>query len=177
MKTSLTFKFVTLAKKMGISSNPLASQKVKEMRQEIDSVSADGGIKFEIGMYPDGSWSARSTNVDGIISGGFDQSEIPAMIKDAIFTYYDIPPQYCDDTLLKGTGEKKTVKNELLVTAQNVKAFIMISLTNLKQKDWVKACKKLNLVVDKKKGKGSHYRIINPDTNQATTCPQNVTNT
>ena len=47
----------------------------------------------------------------------------------------------------------------------------MISLTNLKQKDWVKACKKLNLVVDKKKGKGSHYRIINPDTNQVTTLP------
>lgn len=47
----------------------------------------------------------------------------------------------------------------------------MISLTNMKQKDWVKACKKLDLVVDKKKGKGSHYRIINPDTNQVTTLP------
>lgn len=47
----------------------------------------------------------------------------------------------------------------------------MISLTNLKQKDWVKACKKLGLVIDKKKGKGSHYRIVNPDTNQTTTLP------
>jgi predicted RNA binding protein YcfA (HicA-like mRNA interferase family) len=47
----------------------------------------------------------------------------------------------------------------------------MISLTNLTQKKWSKACKKLNLIVDKKKGKGSHYRIINPKTNQATTLP------
>ena len=49
----------------------------------------------------------------------------------------------------------------------------MISLTNLTQKHWVKACKKLGLVVDKKKGKRSHFRIINPETNQATTLPSN----
>ena len=47
----------------------------------------------------------------------------------------------------------------------------MISLTNLKQKQWSKACIKLGLIVDKKKGKGSHYRIVNPVTNQATTLP------
>lgn len=117
MKTSLTFKFVTLARKMGIKPNPLSCQGVEDMRREIDTLGAEGGIKFEIGMYPDGSWSAKSTNVEGIITGGFNQSEIPEMIKDAIFTYYDIPPQYCDDRLLKGTGEKKTLKNELLITA------------------------------------------------------------
>ena len=49
----------------------------------------------------------------------------------------------------------------------------MISLTNMKQKDWVKACKKLKLVVDKRRGKGSHYRIVHPDTKQATTLPSN----
>lgn len=47
----------------------------------------------------------------------------------------------------------------------------MVTLTNLKQRDWVRACKKLGLVVDKKRGKGSHFRIINPDTGQATTLP------
>lgn len=30
------------------------------------------------------------------------------------------------------------------------------------QKKWVKVCKRLGLTVDKKKGKGSHYRIIGP---------------
>jgi hypothetical protein len=47
----------------------------------------------------------------------------------------------------------------------------MISLTNVTQKKWVKACGRLNLVVDKKKGKGSHYRIINPANNRAQTLP------
>lgn len=117
MKTSLTFKFATLAKKLGVTSHPLSCQKVKDMRDEIDALGSEGGVKFEVGMYPDGSWSAKSTNVDGIISGGFHQSEISEMIKDAIFTYYDIPPQYCNDALLKSSGEKKTVKNELLITA------------------------------------------------------------
>jgi len=47
----------------------------------------------------------------------------------------------------------------------------MISLTNMTQKKWVKACRRLNLVVDKKKGKGSHYRIVNPANNRTQTLP------
>lgn len=116
MKTSLTFKFVNLAKRMGVKTNPLSNQNVRHMRDAIDAA-GEGGIKFEISTYADGSWSAKSTNVDGIITGGLDQSEVTEMIKDAVFTYFAIPPQYCDDALLKGSGEKKTVKKELLVTA------------------------------------------------------------
>ncbi len=101
---------------MGMKVDPLSSGEVREMREAIDSL-GEGGIKFEIGTYADGSWSARSTNVEGIITGGFDRSEMTEMVKDAIFTYYGVPPQYCEDKLLQGTGEKKTVKNEILVTA------------------------------------------------------------
>ena len=38
----------------------------------------------------------------------------------------------------------------------------MISLTDLTQKQWIKAFKKLGFVVDIKKGKGSHARATNP---------------
>lgn len=47
----------------------------------------------------------------------------------------------------------------------------MVSLNNITQKNWVKACRRLGLEVDKKKGKGSHYRIINPHNNKKTTLP------
>ena len=47
----------------------------------------------------------------------------------------------------------------------------MVSLSSLTQKKWSKACKKLGLIVDKKKGKGSHYRVVNPKTNKKTTLP------
>lgn len=47
----------------------------------------------------------------------------------------------------------------------------MVGLTNMTQKKWVKACKRLGLIVDKKKGKGSHYRIINPASGRPQTLP------
>lgn len=47
----------------------------------------------------------------------------------------------------------------------------MVSLTDLTQKQWTKAFIKLGLEVDKKKGKGSHYRVHNPRNGKYTTLP------
>ncbi len=35
----------------------------------------------------------------------------------------------------------------------------MIPISDLSQKQWIKACKKLGLKVDKNSGKGSHVRV------------------
>jgi predicted RNA binding protein YcfA (HicA-like mRNA interferase family) len=40
------------------------------------------------------------------------------------------------------------------------------SLSDLKQSDWIKACEKLKLQVDKKSGRGSHAIIKHPTTNE-----------
>lgn len=40
----------------------------------------------------------------------------------------------------------------------------MRSLSNIKQKDWIKACKKLGLEVSTKSGKGSHCLVKHPHT-------------
>ena len=47
----------------------------------------------------------------------------------------------------------------------------MISLTSVTQRQWAKASARLGLVVDKKKGKGSHYRVENPASGKMTTLP------
>lgn len=47
----------------------------------------------------------------------------------------------------------------------------MTSLNNMTQKRWVKTCRRLKLTVDKKKGKGSHYLIINPTGGRPQTLP------
>lgn len=47
----------------------------------------------------------------------------------------------------------------------------MVNLTNMTQKKWVKVCSRLKLTVDKKKGKGSHYCIINPTGGRPQTLP------
>lgn len=116
MKTSLSFKFANFARRYGVKFDTMQNPSVVKMREEIELLGKNG-IEFSINTYGDGSWSAKSVNVDGIITGGINQAEFVEMIKDAIFTYYDIPPQYCEDQLLKGAGEKKTVKNEIFVTA------------------------------------------------------------
>lgn len=41
----------------------------------------------------------------------------------------------------------------------------MINITNLTQKDWLKACKRLGMEIDTKSGKGSHARVYNPSGN------------
>ena len=76
----------------------------------------NGGIKFNIDHYPDGTWTAESTNVDGIITGGNDVKETSSMIKDAIFTYYQIPPQLCNDSLLKSDNEAVALTQAVYAT-------------------------------------------------------------
>jgi len=61
-----------------------------------------GGIQFAIEMNPDGTWVAESVNIEGIIAGGFHYpDDLAAMERDAIFAYFRIPPQLCNDELLR----------------------------------------------------------------------------
>ena len=41
----------------------------------------------------------------------------------------------------------------------------MPNFSDLTQKDWIKACNKLGLIVNQKRGKGSHCLIKHPKTN------------
>ena len=47
-------------------------------------------------------------------------------------------------------------------------------LSDLKQKDWIRACKKLDLIVDCSKGKGSHCLIKHPLRNKSYTIQKNL---
>lgn len=87
--------------------HPTASPQVRAMQRRIQTLK--GGIQFKIEFYPDGSWTAESTNVDGIITGGKDKKEMSAILKDAIFTYFEIPPHLCDTTVLRADNEPVTV--------------------------------------------------------------------
>jgi len=91
-----------LARKMGHNFNEQSDERVAKMKREIDRI---GKIEFKIEQYPDGSWTAESTNFDGIITGGTNRQNISSTIKDAIFTYFEIPPYLCVDTLLRGNNE------------------------------------------------------------------------
>lgn len=99
-----------LARKIGYNFDEQNDERVVKMKREIDRI---GKIEFKIEQRPDGSWTAESTNFDGIITGGTNRQNISSTIKDAIFTYFEIPPQLCVDTLLRGDNEPVTVRQNV----------------------------------------------------------------
>ncbi len=100
------YNIANLIRKFGFDLNEKNDARVIKMQKEISKI---GEIEFKIEQYPDGSWVAESTNVDGIITGGTITKNMSATIKDAVFTYYEIPAYLCVDTLLKGDNDPVTL--------------------------------------------------------------------
>jgi len=88
---------------MGVGDLTRNDSRLEAMKKEI--VKAGGRVEFKIEQYPDGSWAAESVNIDGIITGGKTTKNISSTIKDAIFTYFGIPPYLCQDEVLKADNE------------------------------------------------------------------------
>ena len=99
MLRKFVFTSSQLLRQLGFNFNEKQHPSVARMLEEIRQI--NGGIKFNVEHYPNGSWTAESTNVAGIITGGDDIKETNSFIKDAIFTYYQIPSHLCNDNLLK----------------------------------------------------------------------------
>jgi len=99
-----------LARKIGYNFNETSDERVIKMKKEIDTI---GSVEFKIEQYPDGSWTAESVNFDGIITGGTSTQNISSSIKDAIFTYFEIPAYLCNDVLLRGNNEPVTIKQNV----------------------------------------------------------------
>ncbi len=100
-------------RRWGYDFNEEADQRIITMKKEIQRLG--GGIEFKIEQYPDGSWTAESVNLDGIITGGANVKEITSIIKDAIFTYFGIPPKLCHDAVLRADNEPVTLKQRIYV--------------------------------------------------------------
>ena len=96
MKKSLKYRRSHLRHKLGFQHQKECVE-ISHMRKTIRKL--DGGcIRFNIIQDKNnGDWAAESINIPGIITGGNKQDDIDAMIKDAILTYFAIPPQHCDD--------------------------------------------------------------------------------
>lgn len=95
-----------LLRNLGINFHEENNPGIIEMRSKLHDL---GGIQFKIEFYPDGSWTAESVNIDGIITGGKNVKEANSLIKDAVFTYFEIPPYLCNDVLLKADNEPVTI--------------------------------------------------------------------
>ena len=115
MKYNIRYKMARVLKKAGFSFDPSKCPEYLNMKEVISSLSG-GSIQFTISREPNGDWIAESVNIQGILTGGNASDDINKMIKDAIFTYFEIPARYCNDALIREAGEPTVVKQELFAT-------------------------------------------------------------
>ncbi len=100
-------------RRFGYDFNEISDARIIAMKNKIQQLG--GGIEFKIEQYPNGSWTAESINIDGIITGGSNTKEATPMIRDAIFTYFGIPPHLCNDAVLRADNEPVTLKQHIYV--------------------------------------------------------------
>jgi len=100
--TKVVYKLAQALRRIGFNFHEENDSRVKAMREEIRKL---GGVQFNIEVFGDGTWAAESTNVDGIITGGTNRMNINETLKDAVFTYFEIPPQLCNDALMRAPDE------------------------------------------------------------------------
>ena len=88
-------------------------ERILAMKREIQHLG--GRVEFKIEQYPDGSWTAESVNIDGVITGGKNTKDALSAIRDAVFTYFGIPPHLCDDAVLRADNEPVIVRQHVYV--------------------------------------------------------------
>jgi hypothetical protein len=100
--TKVIYRLSQALRRLGFSFHEERDPRVQAMRKAIRDL---GSINFNIEVFKDGSWAAESINIDGIITGGTNKDHINETLKDAVFTYFEIPPHLCNDALVKGSDE------------------------------------------------------------------------
>lgn len=101
---------------LGFSFDDSKSEAVQTLKRELRGLH-NSRIEFYIEQYPDGTWTAESTNVDGIATGGTDPREISDSLKDAVLTYYEVPAMYYDTVKIRSDNEPVTVQQKVHVGA------------------------------------------------------------
>lgn len=110
MFNKIIFNINQVLKIFGIGFNQTDYPQLILMKDKIKELN---GINFKIEFYPNGSWTAESVNIDGILTGSDNVKKLNYLIKDAIFTYFEIPPQFCDNSFLKADNEPVTVTQKI----------------------------------------------------------------
>ena len=108
MFNRLVFKTANYFRSHGVSFDEQRDPRVQKMQSTIQRL---GGINFRLDVAGNGEWAAESTNIGGIITGGKRYpDDVSTMVKDAVFTYFEIPPHLCNEALINKGGEVARVE-------------------------------------------------------------------
>lgn len=106
----IIYTFAQALRRIGYQFHEELDPRVKAMQEAMLKL---GSIQFKTEVFSDGSWVAESTNIDGILTGGTNRQNINERIKDAVFTYFEIPSYLCNDALMKSSGETITLEQRV----------------------------------------------------------------
>ena len=112
MKYSMRYRVAGFLRSLGVDFGAEKNDAVRKMRKTISDLPGKK-IVFEIVLDKDGNWAAEAVNLDGLMTGGSIKDNMYEMITDAVFTYFNIAPKYCDDRLLIGGSTKKKNRKEI----------------------------------------------------------------
>ena len=113
MKRFIFYHAGRILRAVGFNSREGEDPRVREMQQRVRDL---GGIQFQFELHPDGSWTAESVNIEGILTGSRDPREAGTLMRDAVFTYFGIPPYLCNDSLLKMESETVAARQRVYAT-------------------------------------------------------------
>jgi len=116
MKYSVRYRVAKLLRRAGAKFDAKKCKEIINMQEVINSLSG-GSLQFTVSREANGDWIAESVNISGILTGGTAEDDIAEMLKDAIFTYFEVPARYCDDALLREAGEPVIIKQEIFAMA------------------------------------------------------------
>jgi len=100
--SAIIYQLANVLRKLGVQFHEEDDPRVRAMQSAIGHL---GSIQFKIEVLSDGSWVAESTNISGILTGGTRKESMNDFLKDAVFTYFEIPPHLCNDRLIKTQSE------------------------------------------------------------------------
>lgn len=113
MFTKFLFNIGQLMRRFGFDFKEIRNPAFFAMQKKLHEL---GGINFKIEFHPDGSWSAESINIDGIITGGNDIKKSGKIIKDAVFTYFEVPPYLVNFQSVTMNNEPVTMSQKVYAT-------------------------------------------------------------
>lgn len=115
MLNKLRYNFANTCRKIGIGFDGRNDKNVKNMLKVFSKLE-NKKIKFKIEFDENGNWSAESINLPGIITGGnVANNDLHELILDAIFTYFDIAPEYSDISIFTTKHRSHRTKTENIV--------------------------------------------------------------
>ena len=94
MQYSVRYKVAKLLRKAEARFDAAKCPEVVNMKEVIEALNG-GSVQFVVSREPNGDWIAESVNIRGILTGGTAADNVNKMLKDAIFTYFEVPARYC----------------------------------------------------------------------------------